>query len=317
MNHFLKADRVIKDLVVKGYKKFILFPFGEQGNMIKGILNNRYGIVETYIVDNGLAGISSSDKIISLEQMKQLDLSDQLILLTSDNEAVYSELRYQLLQCVSIDKVIDVFSYSMYFDEKVYYEDPLNSHPRLQALERAACEIYKNGVEGAIAECGVYKGHFSNHMSRCMPDRRLYLFDTFSGFDKRDVDKIEEGDSGSFRKRENFDNTSVEEALGNIGYRANAIVRKGYFPDTAKGLEDEKFAFVSLDTDLYKPILEGLNFFYPRLNMGGYIFVHDLGYKDLLGVRKAVVEFCKKKNIGYVSIFDRCSCTAVIAKPLG
>lgn len=269
MNHFLKADRIIKDLVVKGYKKFILFPFGEQGNMIKGILNNRYGIEETYIVDNGLAGISSNDKIISLEQMKQLDLTDQLILLTSDNEAVYSELRYQLLQCVSIDKVIDVFSYSMYFDEKVYYEKPYYSHPRLHALERAACEIYKNKVDGAIAECGVYKGWFANFMSRCMPDRTLYLFDTFSGFDNRDIDETEEIDSGRFREKTNLGDTSVEEALGNIGYRANAIVRKGYFPDTARGLEDERFAFVSLDTDLYKPILEGLKFFYPRLNAGG------------------------------------------------
>lgn len=317
MDHFIKADRVIRGLVERGHRKFILYPFGEQGSLIKSILNNRYGIEETYIVDNGLVGLSSNCKIISLQDMKKLDLTDQIILLTSDNEAIYSILRYQLLQYVDIEKVVDVFSYSMYFDENVYYEKPYNSHPRLHALERAACEIYKNKVEGAIAECGVYKGGFANHMSRCMPDRKLYLFDTFSGFDKRDIDDIEEKDSGRFRKLTNLDDTSVEEALSNIAYRSNAIVRKGYFPDTAKGLEDECFAFVSLDTDLYKPILEGLKFFYPRLNPGGYIFVDDLGHKDLLGVRKAIVEFCQKEKIGYVSIYDGIDTTAVIAKPLG
>lgn len=41
-----------------------------------------------------------------------------------------------------------------------------------------------------------------------------------------------------------------------------------------KGIEDS-FCFVSLDMDLYKPTYEGLHYFYPRLNHGGYIFIHD------------------------------------------
>lgn len=183
-------------------------------------------------------------------------------------------------------------------------------------METAAREIYKNGVDGAIAECGVYKGGFANYMSRFMPDRKLYLFDTFSGFDKRDIDDVEKKLSCNFLSRTNMDDTSVTIALNNIGYRANAIVRQGYFPDTAVGLEDERFAFVSLDTDLYKPILAGLEFFYPRMNPGGYIFVDDMGHKDLLGVRKAVIEFCEKEKIGYVNIFDGTDTSAIIVKPL-
>ena len=58
--------------------------------------------------------------------------------------------------------------------------------------------------------------------------------------------------------------TSVEFVLENIGYRANCIIRKGWFPETTTGLENEKFAFVHLDTDLYKPILAGLKFFGPE-----------------------------------------------------
>lgn len=37
----------------------------------------------------------------------------------------------------------------------------------------------------------------------------------------------------------------------------------------------------------------------------------------MLGVRKAIVEFCQKEKIGYVSIYDGIDTTAVIAKPLG
>jgi O-methyltransferase len=67
-------------------------------------------------------------------------------------------------------------------------------------------------------------------------------------------------------------------------------VREGIFPETATGLEDETFAFVHLDADLYQSTLDGLNFFYPRLSPGGCIIVHDYNH-NWEGVTKAVDEF--------------------------
>ena len=254
--------------------------------------------------------------VISLDDLKNKNLNDLVILLTSDNEEIYSDIRFELMKRFPIEKIVDLFSDSMYFDPEVRYEG-YNSHPRLAALEANARELYLNHVEGAIAECGVYRGNFANYMSRFMPDRKLYLFDTFSGFDSRDIDGREYEWSKEFRKESgNLADTTVEAALENIGYRYNAIVRQGYFPDTAKGLEDERFAFVSLDTDLYKPILAGLEFFYPRLNPGGVIFVDDLGHHQLLGVREAIVKFCRQENIGYISVPDGTDSTAAIVKPL-
>lgn len=314
MDYIKKADRVVNKLIMGGARKFILFPFGECGMKVKSVLNQRYGIQEEYIVDNRLAGVSEDKHIISLEELKSKDIKGMIVLLTSDSDTIYSEIRYQLMQCVDFKQIVDVFSYSMYFDEDVYYDQgfSMNMNPRIAALEAAAREIYFNSVEGAIAECGVYRGFFANYMSRFMPDRKLYLFDTFEGFDSRDITE-EEKDSDTVRN--NFVDTSVELVLGNIGYRMNSIVRKGYFPDTAEGLKNERFAFVSLDTDLYKPIIAGLDFFWPKLNPGGYIFVHDFINRDLLGVRKAVIEFCKKEGIGYVRLPDSFS-TAVLSKPL-
>ena len=51
----------------------------------------------------------------------------------------------------------------------------------------------------------------------------------------------------------------------------NCIVKQGFFPETATDVEDT-FCFVSIDTDLYEPIYQGLKFFYPKLEKGGYIF---------------------------------------------
>ena len=314
MNYYKKARRMIEQQIIKGKTKFILFPYGERAILIKEILNEQFGIKEECIIDNNLA--KYNPLFFTLEHLKDYDLDEYTVLLTSDNPERYSEIRYELMKYARVDQFVDVFSFSMFFDKEVYYEKPHYEHPRYFALEVAVKEIYKNGVPGDIAECGVYRGKFANHMSRLMPDRKIYLFDTFSGFDERDINEEEEIDSGGFRRNRPFNDICVEATLNNIGYRANAIVRKGYFPETAVGLEDKRFAFVSLDTDLYKPIYEGLKFFYPRLNPGGYIFVDDLGHAGLKGVRKAVLDYCLENMIGYVPIFDKMDATAVITKPL-
>ncbi|MCM1231458.1 MAG: TylF/MycF family methyltransferase [Ruminococcus flavefaciens] len=276
MNRFLKADRVIRNLVEGGIKEFVLFPFGEQGMIVKRILNERYGIEEKYIIDNRLSKISDNPKIISLEDIDSYDMDNITVLLTSDNEDIYSEIRYQLLLYFNMKQIVDIFSFSMYFDKQVYFDEfhyggGVES-PRFNALEASAREIYHNKVDGAVAECGVWRGDFAKRMSRLFPDRKLYLFDTFNGFDSRDIDEMEEEMSKDFRKKVKLDDTSVELVLSNMAYRNNVVIRKGYFPETAIGLEEEKFAFVSLDTDLYKPIMAGLDFFYPRLAGGGRDF---------------------------------------------
>ena len=80
------------------------------------------------------------------------------------------------------------------------------------------------------------------------------------------------------------------------------IIRKGLFPETAHGIADT-FAFVSIDADLSGPTLDGLNFFYPRLN-GGYIFIHDYNNTDWPGIKEAVSEFCRKNKATPIPLPD-------------
>jgi O-methyltransferase len=74
-------------------------------------------------------------------------------------------------------------------------------------------------------------------------------------------------------------------------YMENCIFRQGYFPESAVSDMDETFAFVSIDLDLYKPIFAALQFFYPRLNKGGIIFLHDYNHKEFKGIKIAVENF--------------------------
>lgn len=127
----------------------------------------------------------------------------------------------------------------------------------LLALKRIADER----VEGSLAEAGVYRGDASELIHKALPERRLYLFDTFEGFPSSDL----EG-----RADTRFGDTNEQLVRRRLGDSPNVFIRKGYVPDTFTGLEQERFAFVLLDMDLYLPTKAGLDFFYPRLSRGAF-----------------------------------------------
>lgn len=181
---------------------------------------------------------------------------------------------------------------------------------RIQNLYLIAQEISRNQVPGAVAELGVYQGSFAEIINLAFPDRDFYLFDTFEGFDARDVHQ--DVTNGYSTGAQPFRDTSVGKVLSRMRFPGRCIVRKGYFPDTAADLEGP-FAFVSIDADLYAPILSGLEFFFRRLSPGGAIFVHDFNNLEYPGVRQAVQTFCRQAHLGFTPIPDGWG-TAVIVK---
>src|SRR4051812_16295074 len=70
---------------------------------------------------------------------------------------------------------------------------------RLSTLELVSFEINQRKLQGNVAELGVYQGKFAKHINKYFPERLLYLFDTFQGFDKSDViiEKQEKFSKGS------------------------------------------------------------------------------------------------------------------------
>lgn len=181
---------------------------------------------------------------------------------------------------------------------------------RLSTLELVSHEINEAGIEGNVAELGVYKGKFARYINQYFPDRKLYLFDTFEGFDKRDIKREQELHLAS--GEQNFSNTSLQKVLEQMRFPEKCIPVKGYFPESALEIKDQ-FVFVSLDADLYQPIYSGLRFFYPLLAKGGYIFVHDFNNINYKGVSEAVKRFCKEEKIGFVPIPDSGG-TAIITR---
>jgi len=165
-------------------------------------------------------------------------------------------------------------------------------------------DVIVRQVPGDFAELGVYQGLTARLIHHYAPERTLHLFDTFSGFDKNEIE--DPGQSGQFA------DTSVDAVIRTVEPRGNVIVHAGRFPaSVTPQIERLEFAFVHLDADLFEPTMAGLDFFYPRLPAGGVIVIHD--YNAWPGARRAVDEFFVGKRECPIPMPDK-SGSAVIVK---
>lgn len=158
--------------------------------------------------------------------------------------------------------------------------DLSNDYVRLATLE-LLCRRLK-AVPGAAAELGVYRGFFARCINLLLPERRLYLFDSFEGFS--------EAACAPESFQEAHRNTATRKVLAIMPYPDKVIVKPGFFPESLDGLED-RFCLVSLDVDFYQATLDGLRYFWPRLEQGGYLLLHDWGSPKLSGVAKALADY--------------------------
>lgn len=279
-----------------------IYPYGEMGMKLQEILSKRYSYTNVTCIDKGLSLFNP--KIKPVEYLKEVDWTDgnKVLVITSENKEIFQEIRCLATKYVPNEYIYDCNKFSPYCED----EDQ-----RVVAMALAAREIYISGIEGAVAEAGVYRGEFAQHINKCFPDRKLYLFDSFSGFDEVTVEENFDNKKQTDGWINTLKDTSVEQVMNRMRYKDNVIIRKGYVPDTLFGIEDT-FAFVNLDMDIYFPTYEALKFFWPRMNKGGYIFVHDFDFWD--GIRKAVSQFCEEYHVGYFWLNDKQ--TIAIVKPL-
>lgn len=170
-------------------------------------------------------------------------------------------------------------------DSQLPKGDLSNDYVRLATLELLCRRLAD--VPGAAAELGVYRGFFARCINQLLPERKLYLFDSFEGFSE------EANASESFQAA--HANTTIEKVLAIQPYPEKIIVKPGFFPASLEGLE-ENFCLVSLDVDFYQTTLDGLRYFWPRMNPGGYLLLHDWGSPNLPGVAQALCRY--EREIG-------------------
>jgi len=146
------------------------------------------------------------------------------------------------------------------------------------------------GMDGCVAEVGVYRGGSALLLCRANPDSEIFIFDTFeglpepSGFDNTHL----KGD---------FSDTSEQQVRKLLaGYR-NCRIYKGLFPEeTGHHIQDKLFKLVHLDVDIYTSYKNSLEFFYPRMVRGGIVIMDDYASGYCLGAKKAIDNFMTGKS---------------------
>jgi hypothetical protein len=161
--------------------------------------------------------------------------------------------------------------------------------PRLYAIILNINQILEENIPGNIAELGVYRGNSASIFAYyCRKyQRQLFLFDTFRGFDERDLVGTDRS------RRAQFDDTSLESVRNLVGGQDVQFIA-GRFPQSIPAdIYGHQFCLAHIDCDLYEPAKAGLEFFYPRLAPGGLLIMHDYANPYWLGIKRAVDEFCR------------------------
>lgn len=259
-----------------------------------------------YDKDGNVLEDISEMPIMPLEAAVKL-APDEIIIATNNTDDE-EKLKYQIFRTGFMGEVISL---------QEFFSDFI---PVTAAIRKLAWRLDSLGVKGAIADLGCGHGDISWQMNALMPKRKLYLFDTFTGYDARDIAKEEKlhlstaqtGDY-SFTQRELMRLDSL--LLGRMPYPEQVVIRKGWFPETAFELEDETYALVYLETDLYGPTFSGIQYFYSRLNPGGIIVLK--GYEDgkSLSVKQAIDDL--EAEYGAFPLIPLCDLqgTVIISRP--
>jgi O-methyltransferase len=146
--------------------------------------------------------------------------------------------------------------------------------------------------QGDLVECGVYKGGTAAMMASCLSSlnlrKKLYLFDTFEGMPETDSKR-------DLHKKGDFADTSLDVVMQYVGHADVVEFKKGFIPNTFEGMENSKFCFAHIDVDIYRSILDAMEFIWPRLESGGFVIFDDYGFPTCPGAREAVDEFFSEK----------------------
>lgn len=140
-------------------------------------------------------------------------------------------------------------------------------------------------IPGDVAECGVYKGGSARLLSTIFNNKKILLFDSFSGM--MENDSFPQG----HHKAGEFSDTSLESVQEYLSDKDNCYFHQGWFPQSSYFLQDETFCFIHADFDLYQSTLSCVEVFWPRLNAGGIILFDDYDWPPCPGVNKTIEEY--------------------------
>jgi O-methyltransferase len=184
------------------------------------------------------------------------------------------------------------------------------SKDKLHALISSTRYISRHGIEGAVVECGVWRGGSMHAVARVLDglgdhSRDLYLFDTFDGMTEPTEKDLRTGDQRSARELMDVSEKAtkgiwayasledVQAGFETVPYPAERVhYVQGKVEDTVPGQAPEQISLLRLDTDWYESTRHELDHLYDRLVPGGVLIIDDYG--SWQGSAQATDEFLER-----------------------
>lgn len=174
----------------------------------------------------------------------------------------------------------------------------LVSRAKLNALCTLVGTLEREGVLGAIVECGVFKGGAAAVMSHEASGRReVVLFDSFEGLpppgamDGRPA--AAQYQAGWCASTED-DVRAVFERLGVLNSRVRCV--KGWVDQPFPRTEVPPIALLHVDADWYDSVRLCLETHFDRIVPGGFLVLDDYGRWE--GCTRATDEFLSARGLG-------------------
>ncbi len=184
---------------------------------------------------------------------------------------------------------------------------------KLFGLIQATRYVASHGIEGAIVECGVWRGGAVMASALALhdlgvSDRTFYLYDTFNGmsaptqhdFSLRDeeiaIDTFEQVRTGP--DSADWCRATLEDVrcnLASLPYDARRFVLvQGQVEETLPATLPDRIAILRLDTDWYESTRHEMEHLMPRLVPRGVLIVDD--YFRWAGSREAVDAYLEREG---------------------
>jgi len=200
-------------------------------------------------------------------------------------------------------------------DETVQFVQPytMTSPQRIRALCSAVRYIEQAGIEGAVVECGVWRGGSMMAVARTLINdggtaRDLYLFDTFEGMTQPGpLDISLKGDSAEHLLKQSAKTEDdmmwcyapIEQVIQSLSLTQYAASHLHFVPgpveQTLTVSTPEHISLLRLDTDWYASTKHELEILFPKLSPGGVLIIDDYGHWQ--GARLAVDEYMHQHRI--------------------
>lgn len=145
---------------------------------------------------------------------------------------------------------------------------------------------------GYMATFGVYMGGSLEVIAKFNPTNDVFGIDSFAGVPR-------ESEHDHHREGDFSDGVNYHAIAGYFKMLYNNVrIVRGFSPDVWKYFDENvRFSFVEIDVDMYQSVLDGLDFFLPRMLTGGMILCDDFKVRSTPGSEIAVKEFFDKTEI--------------------